>query len=59
MSAAVNNPNMQLAIQRLEQFLKQLELMTEEQKKFCIESVDINNPGMLHHLYDTLNEYME
>jgi hypothetical protein len=59
MDSKYNTPQIQLATQRLKQFLKQFEKMTEEQKKILIEHVDASNPGMLAELYNALNEYME
>ncbi len=48
-----------LAAQRLMTFCKQLDKMTETEKKVCIERADALAPGLLPVLYNALNEYME
>lgn len=48
-----------LAAQRLMTFCRQLDKMTEIEKKVCIERADRLAPGLLCELYNALNEYME
>lgn len=53
------NSEIMLAAQRLSQFCKQFDKMTEEEKQACIERVNQKTPGLLTELYNILNEYME
>lgn len=48
-----------LAAQRLVTFCRQLEKMTNAERKVCIERADHLAPGLLPELYNALNEYME
>lgn len=48
-----------LAAQRLMTFCRQLEKMTEVEKRSCIERADRIVPGLLCELYNALNEYIE
>lgn len=48
-----------LAAQRLATFCHQFENMSEIEKRACIERADDLAPGLLHILYDAMNEYMD
>lgn len=48
-----------LASQRLAAFCKQLEKMSDIEKKFCIERTEQIVPELIPMLYGVLNEYME
>ena len=53
------NSEVMLAVQRLSQFCKQFDKMTEEEKQACIERVNQRTPRLLMELFNVLNEYIK